>query len=351
MRIIQRWQDRVSATKLFLVEKMKDIFKKILLVLLGLAIGILLAFAGLEVYLKGSGNFELQRFYNPQDTERGFTHHMRYDDSYEVSEYPCLGWEKNPLYPPINSYDRFTDSLDVEKPEGVFRIIAIGDSVTEQGYYEKHLEIMLNNSDLGRKFEVWNCGIGGYSITQYYHYLRCKAIRFKPDIVIVGLNLGDLERHVVVFMTKDGYKAFKNPFTGMDISINRFLFLNSRFYRFILYNIEEVLKVKKVYGSDITLDFENIVKLTQSENVKLLVLIWPYMKNFYNDEELRTYETIKDLLERYKVSYIDLHACFDDRDLPYLRHAPDDYMHPSEEAFKIMAREIYKTMLNNLSQN
>ena len=325
--------------------------KKLLLVLLGVIFGFLIFFVGFEFYLRMTGHFELQRFYNAADTEHGFTQHMRSDKRkrFRPSPYPGLGWELDPLYPPLNAHDRFIDQK-IRKDKGVYRIIAIGDSVTQQGYYEKFLEEMLNDSNLGRKFEIWNCGVGAYHITQYYYYLKHKGIRFNPDMIIVGFTIGDIGQNPVILMTKDGYKAFYNPFTYIDVTLNRYLFLRSRTYRYLVYNLEKILKIKRSEQIPYVI-FNDLIDLARSKDIKILVLIFPYLKNRYNDWELNQYNSIRAIVKEANVPYVDLHNSFDNRDLPTLRDDPQDYVHPSEEAFKIMALDIYNFLMNNFDFN
>jgi len=78
-----------------------------------------------------------------------------------------------------------------EKPDGVFRIVGIGDSgmfgwAVEQGEdYMNVLETNLNRR-AGARYEVLNFGIPGYNTQQEVEMLKDRGLAFKPDIVVVG---------------------------------------------------------------------------------------------------------------------------------------------------------------------
>jgi hypothetical protein len=81
----------------------------------------------------------------------------------------------------------------LQKPPGVFRIMALGDSMTEADQvnpdqtYCARLEKRLSSEN--RPVEVLNCGVNGYSPLQELLVLRREGPRFQPDLVIVGIFL------------------------------------------------------------------------------------------------------------------------------------------------------------------
>ncbi len=80
-----------------------------------------------------------------------------------------------------------------DKPEGVFRIVALGDSITfGQGVplestYPAQIEALLNekasNPD---KFQVFNAGVQGYNTLQEAVVLRQKILPLRPDLIVLG---------------------------------------------------------------------------------------------------------------------------------------------------------------------
>lgn len=103
-----------------------------------------------------------------------------------------------------------TDYL-IDKPEGVFRIIAIGDSFTEGPFveaeftYPKLLERMLNStsfcSDVDH-YEVLNLGVGGYDIEYSAYRLETRGLKYKPDLIIWLLKDDDFIERTEVDVEK-----------------------------------------------------------------------------------------------------------------------------------------------------
>ena len=115
-----------------------------------------------------------------------------------------LGWlpkkniEGTHAKPPIFESTFHTNSLGIrdkeypfEKPLGVTRLVAIGDSFTwgygvnDQDVYTEVLENLLP------KTEVINLGVTGYGIPQEFWYLKRLGVQFNPDIVLLAFFLND----------------------------------------------------------------------------------------------------------------------------------------------------------------
>lgn len=87
----------------------------------------------------------------------------------------------------------FTEAV---KPSNVFRVVVLGDSQTVSVPYDlsypKLLEDYLKNQDLGgKKLEVYDAGAQGHSPYQYYLTLNDRLLKFKPDLIIVALYVGN----------------------------------------------------------------------------------------------------------------------------------------------------------------
>lgn len=114
-----------------------------------------------------------------------------------------LPWE---LKPNLDGYFKLTKfatnsrglrsgrDFEIQKPAGMYRLAVIGDSFTMpsgvsiEDAYHSILEKSLNTSS-GRRFEVLNFGVGGYSLQNYLTVLEEKALEYRPDHILVGLCL------------------------------------------------------------------------------------------------------------------------------------------------------------------
>lgn len=96
----------------------------------------------------------------------------------------------------INSLGLRGPERPYAKPDGVRRIMLLGDSFTEavqvaeQESAVQRLESALNGRGRGR-YEVLNAGVGGWGTGQQLVYLREEGYRYQPDLVVVMLYLGN----------------------------------------------------------------------------------------------------------------------------------------------------------------
>jgi hypothetical protein len=85
----------------------------------------------------------------------------------------------------------------LEKPPGAVRIAAVGDSFTMgsgvdiEDAFPKVLERGLSRSE-ARPIEVLDFGVGGYGLRQYVAVMKAKAIRWHPDLFLVGFCPNDV---------------------------------------------------------------------------------------------------------------------------------------------------------------
>lgn len=97
-----------------------------------------------------------------------------------------------------NSHGFRNKEITRSKPEGIYRIMCLGDSCTFGfGYnirridpFPQRLEQMLNQRESGH-YEVINCGVPGYSLRQGLEFYRRVARSFEPDMVILAFGDND----------------------------------------------------------------------------------------------------------------------------------------------------------------
>jgi lysophospholipase L1-like esterase len=99
----------------------------------------------------------------------------------------------------INSIGIRDVEYSVAKPDGVVRIIFVGDSIVFGAGIEldqtmaKLLEKLLNeHTQGGVKYEVMNWGVGSYGLSQELGLLKTAgAARYQPDLLLVGTGPND----------------------------------------------------------------------------------------------------------------------------------------------------------------
>ena len=89
------------------------------------------------------------------------------------------------------------------KPAGVFRILLLGDSMTEGGglaleaTMAKQAEAMLNAGGCRSPVEVVNGGVASYSPILQYLYLNALAPPLEPDLVVLNFDMTDVHDDLI----------------------------------------------------------------------------------------------------------------------------------------------------------
>jgi lysophospholipase L1-like esterase len=112
-------------------------------------------------------------------------------------------WKLKPNYDDelirINSTGFRDKERRCAKDKGLFRILCLGDSSTFgvrvllSETYHSQLEEALNerSGSAGRKFEVMNAGVDGYTSAQGLAFYKYKGTRYHPDMVTFYFGIND----------------------------------------------------------------------------------------------------------------------------------------------------------------
>ncbi len=144
-----------------------------------------------------------------------------------------------------NEHGHRDDPVTIEKPQGVFRILVLGDSFTaganveQDEAYPQVLEAFLNESG-SRRVEVVDSGVGGWSPFQYAQYYEHYGWKFEPDMVVVGFFVGNdtYKEHTKVEDLKTavlGRRVRRKSAAGRFIRLKVFLYTHSHIARRVLY--------------------------------------------------------------------------------------------------------------------
>jgi lysophospholipase L1-like esterase len=125
-------------------------------------------------------------------------------DPWEISD-PEMGFKLKPGYHNeersiyINSHG-FKGAEILEKTDGIYRIVALGDSTTfglntQDGNYPAILQTLLNLAkaeDCNLQFEVINAGVEGYNSGQIFLHFQRDVIPLEPDMILVYAGWNDI---------------------------------------------------------------------------------------------------------------------------------------------------------------
>ena len=247
---------------------------------------------------------------------------------------------------------RMPGKIRYEKKKGLFRIALLGDSIifgykiADEFTISKRIEKYLKKYKFPGvdQIEVLNFGVPGYNMTQYLAALKKYAMRYKPDLVIVGLAvLNDFDGFFMSYLKRGNLNpipVFDSKGFNYELKAPSRIFWKSYLFRYLYYKFtpgwEKLTKGPKNppgenrryrkrlpascnRGDEIWADTENILDelsaISKKTNVDFLFLIFPTTEQvyYYNSRTripLKTQEIIVDLLNERGFSYIDLFDIF-----------------------------------------
>ena len=113
---------------------------------------------------------------------------------------PSSDYRDNDTAGHINSLGLRGPERSASKPPGVFRVICVGGSTTfgagiigDEKTYPARLEAHLSALCPGRRFEVWNAGVPGYTTAENVIYLSLRLVDFQPDLVVLYEGYNDFK--------------------------------------------------------------------------------------------------------------------------------------------------------------
>ena len=246
-----------------------------------------------------------------------------------------------------NDYHQRSDQL---RKDPHYRILMLGDSVTNGGVLTDQsetvtevLEDKINNLHQA-KGEVLNASAGSWGIENEYEYIKRFGF-FDSDIVILQINTADFFQPK---STADKVGTInlpnKNPPSAIYELLNRYII-----HKYIL-----SLEKDAVSSDETTLSTDNqfkrnlnyllqIIKLTEVNNKKLIVVITPYRNELDKEINQDERKEIIDILEENDIPYINLL----NQELDLMKTHFRDTIHFNEEGNKIVAHTILELLIDN----
>ncbi|HET6930103.1 MAG TPA: hypothetical protein VFI45_07260 [Candidatus Acidoferrum sp.] len=160
---------------------------------------------------------------------------------------------ETPQWVRINSHGFRDLERSYEKPPGTYRIAVLGNSWTEalqvplEKTYPAVLQEKLNESSCfsGRKVEVLNFGVAGYSTAQEFLLLQQKVWDYHPDLVLLAfypardiannvreLNNAAAPERSPYFVYRDGQLVLDDAFRSLPALQSRQIWLQTVGYQF-----------------------------------------------------------------------------------------------------------------------
>jgi hypothetical protein len=191
----------------------------------------MLALAGIEIFLRVHNSLVRNRQireqeeqgqitlagYTPEFMQRYYWHHPVIGNRHAPNVNLRIPFSEHPsghlVFRTNNLGLQQDEDVPIEKPQGVFRVLVLGDSMTEGivhncETYSSLLETKLNEEERARgkstedlqahklasvhlEFHVLNAGVGGYSTLQEYLWLKVYGRSLQPDLIILSFYAGN----------------------------------------------------------------------------------------------------------------------------------------------------------------
>lgn len=278
------------------------------------------------------------------------------------------------------------------------RVLGLGDSVTfgagvrYEDTYLRQLEKRLWKE--GYNIEIIKAGVNGYEFDQQYNYFFEEGYKYNPNIVIIGIILNDIQEinpqkikenlfsendilpDIKFFdKLKPVYKPNLDGKNNFSPKMKSFVGEYCKTCKFIydsLINVKWKVKQKiRLWKAFDEIYFERIYKLwegdnwkqyelklidlnehLQKENIKLILVIFPYNQQFRNSLNYGKAPQNK-ILDTAKANNITVIDLIEYLDIPNYKdyYLVSDKVHLNAEGFKIVADLIYSELLILLKTN
>ncbi|MBI3034769.1 SGNH/GDSL hydrolase family protein [Candidatus Woesearchaeota archaeon] len=244
------------------------------------------------------------------------------------------------------------------KGESAIRIVGLGDSFAfgvgvknANDTYLKKLESLLNKNSKNMTYEVLNFGKPGIDTAYEIKILKNEALRYKPDIIVIGYVLNDFN---------DGEAGNREKTNAYAIWFDIYMQRSSYLYYFGNKGISralEILGIKKSYYNTIKglfssetsrqfnkLYFKELKEISNENNATLVLVVFPFIYKLDNYPFVGANNFIKEVGTEYGIEVLDLLPYFQSRneeDVIVSKFDP----HPNEIGHKIAADAIYEKLI------
>ena len=297
----------------------------------------------------------------------------------------------------INSHGWRDSEYSLQKPDGITRIMVVGDSVTF-GYgvqleemFTKVLEQELNRQG-DRRYEVISQGGAGANTYYQRNAIRINAPIYTPDLVILAFNLNDILPKQIFRKAADSSSDIRQSISRAILRLRSTLdeTLRSRSHLYFIFRARAKIVLRQFGIVSPTLvrlaafDIESaygiaawqetrtvlleIASQLRKDRIPFLLAILPLemqLSEQIADIYRREYgfafadslvagkpqEIIKDFAEQHRIAYVDLLPAFrkrsEEKTFFRIYGGSVDYNHPNPLGHRIIAEEI-KSALTHL---
>lgn len=246
--------------------------------------------------------------------------------------------------------------LPTAKPEGVYRIVVLGDSFTFGGKvavedtFPRSLERSLQSLDPSRRYEALNLAVPGYNTQQEMWSLKESGLAYHPDLVIANFVLNDAGRAQQLVPHASRFPVWLRRILKRS-DLVRFVYASVKQMKFLMRGgaFREAEKYSEFADGNPGWDasraaLAEIQRLASAGHAELLVVIWPMLVDLRGDYPHRDkHHVVAAECRRLGISVLDLLPTFEGHEASVLWASRNDH-HPNKTALQMGADAVLRDL-------
>ena len=252
----------------------------------------------------------------------------------------------------INQYSMRSGEIGEEKPQGSTRIMLLGDSIVNGGWWTDQKDILselieteLVKNASGSEIQVFNASTNSWNPRNELAYLKRFGL-FEADVLVLVINTDDLfgTAPTSVVVGKDLNYRDRNPPLALVELYERYFSKQPP--------IPELEAVKKEGGDRVGFNLEAITAINaiaNSQNTQFILAMTPLLRELESgsrDYEQKARNRLLSFVTRQQITYIDFLPIFADFPQPEFLYRDRIHLSPQGEAIvsKTLVEAIEKQL-------
>ena len=279
---------------------------------------------------------------------------------------PNLSWIDNNLRYDINSRGWRDREHTFDKPPSTFRILSVGDSVTNghgvnvEEIYTKRLEALLNESppSPSRSYKLVLITQGALNSEQEAHLVEVEGLRYEPDLIVVGYVLNDPAEGASLRRDRERARQLslvaRLKETGQRSSLVHLLYRTGQRLAWAARRLGGRAEVA-AYATDdyflrlhreprswerVTRAFDRLQRVSLEHETPVLVVIFPILYELDDYAWASVHEQVAAAATERGFHVVDLLASYRGFDPNDLQVVEGDHVHPNALGHQIAAEAI-----------
>jgi lysophospholipase L1-like esterase len=239
----------------------------------------------------------------------------------------------------------------IEKPQNVYRIIALGDSMTEGAFvstnetWPKQLEKKLNELTLLYKFEVFNMGGCEFDIgaPEELEAFKNIGLKYNPNMIILQYYNNDWRSPEMKAKAKKLWKDYKEGIYKLPSNIEKEVrrlnasesAISRLIYEIILRDYYATTSLEDEWDKWVKPYISELIEICRNKSIKLVVITWD--KNNIQESKLIS------ILRKSNTPYYDLSNYLPNFPYPSSTRLPDGHLTPL--GYEIVANKTLEILI------